>query len=56
MIIDHLTEHGVMDPSRLYGSPFTDLTARGPDGLFTTEQVEELIGTLRSVKAAAEAA
>lgn len=56
LIIDHLTEHGVMDPARLYGSPFTDLTVRGPDGLFTTDEVEELVGTLRRVKAAAEAA
>ncbi|MEX0791139.1 MAG: type I restriction-modification enzyme R subunit C-terminal domain-containing protein [Actinomycetota bacterium] len=56
LIIDHLTEHGIMDPARLYGSPFTDLTARGPDGLFTTDEVEELVGTLRRVKAAAEAA
>lgn len=56
LIIDHLTEHGIMEPARLYGSPFTDLTAKGPDGLFTIEQVEELVGTLRSVRASAEAA
>jgi hypothetical protein len=26
LIINHLTEHGVMDASRLYESPFTDIT------------------------------
>src|SRR5262249_13800603 len=34
LIVDHLTEHGVMEAARLYESPFTDLTPRGPDGLF----------------------
>ena len=33
LIVDHLTEHGVMDAAMLYESPFTDLTPRGPDGL-----------------------
>ena len=32
LIVDHLTEHGVMDAAMLYESPFTDLTPRGPDG------------------------
>ncbi len=27
LIVDHLTEHGVMDAAMLYESPFTDLTA-----------------------------
>jgi type I restriction enzyme R subunit len=35
LIVDHLTEHGVMDAAMLYESPFTDLTPRGPDELFS---------------------
>lgn len=36
LIVDHLTEHGVVEAARLYESPFTDITPHGPDGLTTT--------------------
>ncbi len=53
MIINHLTEHGAMDAALLYESPFTDLTPQGPDGLFTSAQVDELITALEQITAAA---
>jgi type I restriction enzyme R subunit len=56
LIVNHLTEHGVMDASLLYESPFTDLTPQGPDGLFTSAQVEELMAVLQRVTATALAA
>jgi type I restriction enzyme, R subunit len=56
MIVNHLTEHGAMDAALLYGSPFTDLTPSGPEGLFTSSQVDELIATIDRVKATAIAA
>jgi type I site-specific restriction endonuclease len=55
LIVDHLTEHGVMDATLLYESPFTDLTPRGPDGLFTSAQVDELMAVLRRVRDTASA-
>lgn len=55
-IVNHLTEHGMMAASLLYESPFTDLTPHGPDGLFTSAQVDELVAVLDRIKATALAA
>jgi type I restriction enzyme R subunit len=56
LIVNHLTEHGAMEAARLYESPFTALTPRGPDGLFSTAQVDALLAALAVVRATARAA
>ncbi|EQD26478.1 type III restriction enzyme, res subunit, partial [mine drainage metagenome] len=56
LIVDHLTEHGVMEAAMLYESPFTDLTPRGPEELFTSAQVEELLAAIDQVRQSAIAA
>ncbi len=55
LIVNHLTEHGVMAAALLYESPFTDITPQGPDGLFTSAQVDELFMLLEDVQARAVA-
>ena len=56
LIVNHLTEHGVMDARRLYESPFTDLTPHGPEGLFSQASVDQLIGVLDDIRRTAAAA
>lgn len=49
LIIDHLTEHGTIEPERLYESPFTDFNPRGVEGLFDPPQVKELLTIVSAV-------
>ncbi len=55
MIVDHLTENGVVDESRLYESPYTDLNPLGIDGLFAEEAATELFAVLDEVRRRAAA-
>ncbi len=56
LIVEHLTDHGVVEAARLYESPFTDLTPRGPDGIFASTEVDQLLRILEGIRAAATAA
>ena len=56
LIVDHLTERGILLPAALYESPFTDLSPTGPDAIFAFEAVGKLIVTLEAVTASATAA
>lgn len=50
LIVNHLTERGVMDVDQLYKSPFTSYAPQGPDVLFTSAQVDELVGVLDDIR------
>jgi type I restriction enzyme R subunit len=56
LIINHLTEHGVMSAALLYESPFTDIAPHGPDDLFSSDEVDGLVAVLDRVRAFALAA
>ena len=49
-IVNHLTEHGCMDATRLYESPYTDFSPQGVDGVFDSQQVDALISILDDVR------
>ena len=49
-IVQHLTEHGAMPAGRLYASPFTDIHAQGPDGVFDAANVEQLFSALKGLE------
>src|ERR1019366_10477818 len=40
LIIDHLTNQGVVSAARFYESPFTDIAPTGPQAIFSAEDVE----------------
>jgi type I restriction enzyme, R subunit len=53
LVVDQLTARGAMPPELLYESPFTDLSAQGPDGVFSSPQVDELLELLSQIRARA---
>jgi type I restriction enzyme R subunit len=53
MIVDHLTEHGLMKPALLYESPFTDISPQGPETVFASGQVDDLVLILDRVRSTA---
>ncbi len=55
LIVNPLTEHGVMEANLQYESPFIDVAAQGPDSLFTSPQVDELVTVLAQIRATAAA-
>jgi type I restriction enzyme R subunit len=56
LIIDELTEIGIVEPRRFYESPFTDVSPHGPDTLFEAAEVDRLIEAVVDVRRRAEAA
>jgi type I restriction enzyme R subunit len=55
MVIEHLTDQGVMDPALLYEPPFTDVAPTGPDQLFDEERVTRLFSKIEAINASAVA-
>ena len=55
LIIDCLSESGIVDPERFYESPFTDLDDMGIAGVFKDAQVKELVTIIIRSNSAANA-
>jgi type I site-specific restriction endonuclease len=50
LIVQYLTENGVMDAARLYESPFTDISQHGPEAVFPVQKVTELVQVLNDIR------
>ncbi len=50
LIVQYLTENGVMDAARLYESPFTDISQQGPEALFPPMKVTEMVQVLVGIR------
>jgi len=55
MIVEHLTDQGVIEPELLYEPPFTDIAPTGPDQVFDEEKVTRLFATIRAINESAVA-
>ena len=55
MIVNHLAISRWIEPGELYGSPFTDLSPLGVEGIFSSQQVHEIVSILHQVKQRAAA-
>jgi type I restriction enzyme R subunit len=55
LIIAELTATGVMDASRLYESPFLDISPQGPEGLFPSAKVDRMVQVLDEIRQRAAA-
>jgi type I restriction enzyme, R subunit len=49
MIIEQLTRYGAMTAAQLYEPPFTDIAPRGPDLLFASERLTDIIVILADI-------
>jgi type I site-specific restriction endonuclease len=55
MVIEHLTDQGVMEPELLYEPPFTDVAPTGPEKLFDEEKVTRLFTKIQAINDSAVA-
>ncbi|MFZ3004191.1 MAG: DEAD/DEAH box helicase family protein [Undibacterium umbellatum] len=55
LVVNYLIENGVMEPDRLYESPFTDINPQGPDGVFPSAKVDQLVSVLVDIQVKAAA-
>jgi len=50
LIVQELTQNGVMEPGRLFQSPFTDINAQGPLGVFPMEKAQKITEVLKEIR------
>jgi type I restriction enzyme, R subunit len=52
-IVQELTQNGIMDIDRLYQTPFIDINPLGPEGVFPSAKVDQLVEVLNEIRSRA---
>ncbi|MBO0840353.1 MAG: restriction endonuclease subunit R, partial [Sciscionella sp.] len=52
-LIDYVARNGIADVDALYASPFSAIAPGGPEDLFTENDIDTMIQTMRAIKATA---
>ncbi|WP_419923710.1 DEAD/DEAH box helicase family protein [Candidatus Poriferisocius sp.] len=47
LVIDYLTQHGAIDPGRIYQSPFTAVAPQGPEAIFPAPDLDEFFNIVQ---------
>jgi type I restriction enzyme R subunit len=55
MVVEHLTDQGIMDPALLYEPPFTDVAPAGPENVFGIDRANALFDRIKSFNSSAVA-
>ena len=55
LVIDYLTEHGTIEPARVYESPFTGVAPEGPEAIFIKDDLDEFFEIVHHLHDAAVA-
>ncbi|MYF45462.1 MAG: DEAD/DEAH box helicase [Rhodobacteraceae bacterium] len=55
LVIDYLTQHGTIDPGRIYESPFIDVAPQGPNAIFPASDVDEFFNIVKHLRDTAAA-
>ena len=49
LVIDYLTQHGTINPARIYDSPFTNVAPEGPETIFTKPDLDEFFKIVQQI-------
>ncbi|HKZ02898.1 MAG TPA: DEAD/DEAH box helicase family protein [Pyrinomonadaceae bacterium] len=55
LIIDYLSQNGVIEPSKLYEPPYTDFNTSGLDGVFQDKDANRIVDIIRTIRTNAAA-
>jgi type I restriction enzyme R subunit len=55
LVVQELTQNGVVPPERLFEPPFTDINSLGPTAVFPAAQVTRIVDVLKDIRARAAA-